>query len=67
MIKPFGKSFLELWNGRNKATSIVGKSVITAAGAATLTAMLLLTSKNSARFHKIVNFKTQENKNEVQK
>ena len=65
IAKPFGKSFVEFWKGTNKATSIVGKSVIAATGVATLTAMLLLTGKNSARFHNIMNFKDKKESNEV--
>ena len=67
MLKPFGESFVEFWKGRNKATSIAGKTTIIAAGAATLTAMLLLAGKNSARFHSIVDFKKKDKSNEVEK
>ena len=67
IARPFGKSFVDFWKGTNKATSIVGKSVITAAGVATLTAILLLTGKNSARFHNIINFNEKNESNEGNK
>ncbi len=53
MIKPFGKSFMEFWEGTNKLTSAVGKSTILAAGAATLLANILIIAKTSARNHQL--------------
>ena len=53
MLKPFGKSFKEFWQGHSKASSIAGKSVILATAAATLTAISLIVGKTSARSHKI--------------
>lgn len=65
-IKPFAKSFMQFWKGHSKASSIVGKSVILATAAATLTAISLIVGKTSARSHKIE--KTNSPKeNEVQK
>ena len=60
MIKPFGKSFMQFWEGHSKASSIAGKSVILATGAATLTAVMLLLGKTTGRFHKI---QTKQNQN----
>ena len=53
MLKPFGKSFKQFWNGQSKASSIVGKSVILSTAAATLLAMSLIVGKTSANSHKI--------------
>ena len=53
MLKPFGESFKQFWHGHSKASSIVGKSVILSAAAATLLAMSLIATKTSARGHKI--------------
>ena len=53
MIRPFGQSFKQFWQGHNKASSIVGKSVILSTAAATLLAIALITGKTSARGHKI--------------
>lgn len=66
MIKPFGKSFTEFWRGHNKASSIVGKSVILATAAATLTAVSLIIGKTSARKHEVENTYS-EKENEVKK
>lgn len=64
IIKPFGESFLQFWKGKNKVTSIAGKTTIIAAGVATLTAIAMLLSKTTGRHHKIVSFGSN-NKNEV--
>ncbi len=53
MLKPFGESFKQFWHGYNKASSIVGKSVIVSTAAATLLAISLITAKTSAKGHKI--------------
>lgn len=55
MLKPFGKSFGEFWRGHSKASSIAGKSVITATALATLTAITLLLGKTTGRRHKFEN------------
>lgn len=60
MIKPFGKSFVELWKGHSKASSIAGKSIILSAAAATLLAISLIVGKTSARGHKIENSGTNK-------
>lgn len=66
MLKPFGKSFLEFWEGHSKASSAAGKSVIIATGLAVLTAVTLLLTKTSAKDHKMET--TGNNKlNEVKK
>ena len=53
MLKPFGKSFKEFWQGQNKLTSIVGKSVIMSTAVATLLAVGLIVNKTSAKNHEI--------------
>lgn len=64
ILKPFGKSFKEFWKGQSKASSIAGKSVILATAAATLTAIMLIANKTSAKNHNI----PKDNKsNEVNK
>lgn len=55
MLKPFVKSIGEFWKGHSKASSIAGKSVIIATTVATLTSILMLTKKTSAKHHKIQN------------
>lgn len=60
MIKPFGKSFSELWKGHSKASSIAGKSIILSTAAATLLAISLIVGKTSARSHKIDNSGTNK-------
>lgn len=55
MLKPFGKSFGEFWRGHSKASSIAGKSVITATALATLTAITLLLGKTTGSHHKFEN------------
>ena len=61
IIKPFGESFIQFWKGTNKATSIVGKTTIIAAGAATITAIAMLLSKTTGRHHKVVSFGANNN------
>lgn len=63
MLKPFGQSFIEFWKGRNKASSISGKTVILASGIATLTAISLLVKKTSAKHHKIEDFSENQTNN----
>lgn len=53
ILKPFGKSFKEFWQGHSKVSSIAGKSVILSAAAATLLAISLIASKTSAKSHSI--------------
>ena len=60
MLKPFGKSFAELWKGHSKASSIAGKSIIASTAAATLLAISLIVGKTSARSHKIENSGTNK-------
>jgi len=62
IFKPLGQSFKQLWKGQNKASSIVGKSVILSTAIATLTAIALITNKTSAKKHVITT-----NSNEVNK
>lgn len=66
-LRPLGRSFKEFWKGNGtKASSVAGKSVILAAGLATLTAISLLIGKTSAKKHEIVSSGTNKI-NEVQK
>lgn len=53
ILKPFGNSFKEFWQGHSKVSSIVGKSVILSAAAATLLAISLIVGKTSAKGHSI--------------
>lgn len=53
IVEPFAKSCKELWQGHNKATSIIGKSVILSSLGATALAISLILTKTSAKSHSI--------------
>ena len=50
---PFKESCKQFWRGNNKTTSILGKSFIITAAAATILANILILAKTSARNYKI--------------
>lgn len=51
-LKPLGKSFMQFWKGQNKLTSVVGKTTILTAAAATVLANILILTRTTARYDK---------------
>ncbi len=63
-LQPFVKSCKQFWQGHSKASSIIGKSVILSTAAATLLAISLISTKTSARGHKLESSGTNIKQNE---